>query len=195
MSLMFRHFASDCQRTQIQNMDIAKLIALVKERPNLYENNSVRFLLERKQLWKEIAEELNVSVACCRDRWTSLRKLYRSYRIKIQRSSEIVSTYKHAEQLAFLDPHLRLQTSSEDQEEVVIRSADTESDSCDSFGRNSVEHSEKTSTREETETGVEFCLGLVPILERLRWMEDLKKNEIKLDIFQAVVSIVKESFE
>lgn len=38
-------------------------------------------------------------------------------------------------------------------------------------------------------------LDLVPILERLKCEGDLKNNEIKLEIFQAVVAVVKESFE
>lgn len=188
-------------------MDIPKLIHLVQERPNLYQNCSVRFLTERKGLWKEIATELGVSVSTCRDRWTNLRKLYRQYLIKRERDTHgLISTYKYAEQLTFLDQHIRTQnaSSAESSDPHESSSSRDESPTLDRMSELTVcsldeeQENERVQTEDEErvpEDVTQFCLRMVPIMQRMQLEGNQKKNQIKLDIFQAVVSIVRESFD
>lgn len=128
-------------------------------------------------------------MASCKSRWNNLRKIYLNYLIRRENSNDI-ATYKYADQLAFLLPFLRPHNST-----VVLRAMnvgleDIEVISASDDGEDL--NREKSVTEDEV---TEFCMSLVPIMDRLRLEGDFKQNQIKLDIFQAVVTIVKESFE
>lgn len=127
-------------------------------------------------------------MASCKSRWNNLRKIYLNYLIRRENSNDI-ATYKYADQLAFLLPFLRPHNSS-----VVDRAMNVGLEDIEVISASDGEdlNREKSVTEDEV---TEFCMSLVPIMDRLRLEGDFKQNQIKLDIFQAVVTIVKESFE
>lgn len=127
-------------------------------------------------------------MASCKSRWNNLRKIYLNYLIRRENSNDI-ATYKYADQLAFLLPFLRPHNSS-----VVDRAMNVGLEDIEVISTSDGEdlNREKSVTEDEV---TEFCMSLVPIMDRLRLEGDFKQNQIKLDIFQAVVTIVKESFE
>ena len=180
-------------------MDVLKLIHLVKQRPELYESSSVRLLLERKKLWQEIGEELGSPALVCRDRWTNLRKLYRKYLVKKERSRDTISTYKYAEELSFLDPHLGLgqQTTSNEIQDEDLQSLDY----CSSVETESQRSQTRSTTVEldleekPSESVADFCKGILPLMEKIRNKTDLDRNRTKMEILQKVVKIVEKAVD
>lgn len=180
-------------------MDNLKLIHLVKQHPELYENSSVRLLLERKKLWQSIGVELGYPADVCRDRWSNLRKLYRKYLVRKGRSRNTISTYKYADELSFLDPHLALEKATNTRE--VQDDEPDDQDYCSSVETES-RRSETRSTTVEmesedkpSESVKDFCRGILPLMEKIRYKTDLDKNRIKMEILQKVVEIVNKTID
>lgn len=127
-------------------------------------------------------------MASCKSRWNNLRKIYLNYLIRRENSNDI-ATYKYADQLEFLLPFLRPHNSS-----VVDRAMNVGLEDIEVISTSDGEDLNREKSVIEDEV-TEFCMSLVPIMDRLRLEGDFKQNQIKLDVFQAVVTIVKESFE
>lgn len=91
-----------------QASEIIQFILTVKSRPILYDNNHPHYKTKelKVEVWNEVAEETNLTVTECEQKWRNLRERYGRER-KMRHSHNNRKKWEYFDVLSFLDVHIK----------------------------------------------------------------------------------------
>ncbi|KAK4886517.1 hypothetical protein RN001_002788 [Aquatica leii] len=149
-----------------------KIIRMVSHHKELYDQAAYTNIKLKKQIWQEIAKQVDASADVCKKKWRNIRDSYRKYvkEVKAKTEQEIRKTkrYKYADLLEFLNPYMH--------EKIVISSfyTDVENDfKEDSVNENQNENDRSTEDMDEYSTE----LDLEEDESRNEEVQNLKKRQ------------------
>lgn len=103
-----------------------RLVKAVEKYPVLYD--TVTHYPYRKALdeaWEKVAQELNDTNVCCKERWLNLRNSYKRY-LRQKRHNAVKKPYYLAEHMEFLEPYISFSVRNEKKKKDEENMSDTE---------------------------------------------------------------------
>lgn len=103
-----------------------RLVKAVQKYPVLYDTvNHYPYRKAVDEAWEKVAEELNDTNVCCKERWLNLRNSFKRF-LRQKRSNAVKKPYYLAEHMEFLEPYISFSVRYEKKKKDLESMSDTE---------------------------------------------------------------------